>query len=292
MLGHKLFQLLRERFAEVMCTIRGERASSPFAVLPLFAGDDVLWGVDAYDWPALERLLRTRRPTVVINALGIVKQRELANDEGPTMQLNARLPHQLAATLLDWGGRLIHFSTDCVFSGRRGGYRESDVSDVTDIYGKSKYLGEVAESPNTVTLRTSMIGRELSHHQSLLDWFLAQNHGEVRGYSRAIYSGLTTVEMAAVITLLLRAHPGLHGLYQVVSAPISKHELLRLLARAFDLDVRIHPVDEPAIDLSLNGERFAAATGYVAPDWPQLVRELAADPTPYPRWLALLAGKS
>lgn len=286
MLGHKLFQLLRDRFEGVVCTLRGDRASTPLSAIPLLAGTDVLWGVDASDWPALEHLLRARRPEVVINALGIIKQRALASAVGPSIQINALLPHQLAATLEEWDGRLIHFGTDCVFSGRQGGYRETDVSDAADVYGKTKYLGEVAAATNALTIRSSIIGRELTHHHSLLDWFLAHNHGTVQGYQRAIYSGLTTNEMAEVVTLVLRKHRALHGLYHVASEPTSKHDLLTLLKDAYRLDVTIRPVTEPVIDLSLNGDRFAAATGYVAPEWRRLVTNLAADPTPYADWLA------
>lgn len=287
MLGHKLFQVLDARFDQVGCTIRAPRQSR-LARLPLFAGRDVTWGMDARDWPALSALLRARRPAVVVNALGIIKQRAAARDPLPSIQINALLPHQLAALVNEWGGRLIHISSDCVFSGHGSFYRETDLTDAVDLYGRSKALGEVTDDPWAVTLRTSMIGRELLNHQSLLDWFLAQHHGEVTGYLRVIYAGSTTNELARVIADLITTHPGLHGLYHVASPAIAKHDLLRLIADAYGLDVRITPAAEPVSDRSLNGDAFTAATGYVSPTWPVLVADLAADPTPYTEWLRLL----
>jgi len=287
MLGHKVFQLLHGRFDRVSCTIRAPRESR-LARLPLFAGRDVSWGVDARDWPALAALLRARRPDVVVNALGVIKQRAAGKDPITSIQVNALLPHQLAALVHEWGGRLIHISSDCVFSGNGSYYRETDPADADDLYGRSKKLGEVTEHPWAVSLRTSMIGRELTTHQSLLDWFLAQNHGEVTGYQRVIYAGSTTVELAGVIANLIATHPGLHGLYHVASPAISKHDLLHLIAAAYRMDVRIRPSADPVSDRSLNGDAFRAATGYVSPAWPRLVADLAADPTPYAEWLRLL----
>lgn len=287
MLGHKLLQGLRSEFGDVACTVRAPR-SSRLSRLPLFAGEHVAWGVEATDWRSVEAVIRSRRPDVVINALGVIKQRETAKDAVPSIQVNALLPHQVAALVAEWGGRLIHFSTDCVFSGQRGRYREEDVPDATDIYGRSKLLGEVTGAGNAITIRTSMIGRELSHHHSLLDWFLAQDGKTVNGYRRVIYSGLTTLELTRITAMLITRFPDLHGLYQVTAPAISKHDLLSLVADAFTVRVDMTPADEPFCDRSLIGERFAAATGYVSPPWPRLIADLAADPTPYPQWLELL----
>lgn len=287
MLGHKLFQLLASRFDQVACTVRAPRESR-LARLPLFADRDVTWGVDARDWDTLAALLRARRPDVIVNALGIIKQRAESRNAIPSIQINALLPHQLAALVPEWGGRLIHVSSDCVFSGNGTCYRETDPADADDLYGRSKRLGEVTDSRSALTLRTSMIGRELTTHHSLLDWFLAQNHGTVTGYERVIYGGSTTNELARVIGDVIADHPALHGLYHVASPPIAKHDLLHLIASAYSMDVRITPAAEPVSDRSLDGRAFQAATGYVSPAWPQLVAGLAADPTPYPEWLRTL----
>lgn len=292
MLGHKLLQGLRSAGHDVSCTVREDRPSSPLARLPLFAGPEVFWGIDVIDWPSLRALLRAHQPDVVINAVGIIKQRQLATSAIPSIQINALLPHQLAETLAAWNGRLIHFSSDCVFSGDRGHYTEADNCDAGDLYGRSKCLGEVTTASNAVTLRSSMIGRELHHHQSLLDWFLSMNHREVKGFTRVIYSGLTTTEFITVVNRIITRHPALSGLYQVASEPLSKHDLLRLVAEAFRLDVRIIPTADPFSDRSFSGEKFTAATGYVAPPWPVLVAALASDDTPYGDWLNLIRGKT
>ena len=281
MLGHKVVQHARGRFPETWCTLRGTRREPSLAPVERdLAAVRVVEGLDAMDWTAVEAVLHDLRPAVVVNCVGIVKQREEARAAVPSITINALLPHRLAAALQAWGGRLIHISTDCVFSGRRGQYTEADQSDAEDLYGRSKFLGEVVE-PNAVTLRTSMIGRELREHRSLLDWLLQQNGGTVRGYRRALYSGLTTIELAAVILCVIEQHPRLSGLYQVTSNTISKYDLLRLIVATLGLDIRVEPDDAFFCDRSLVGEKFRAATGYRCPSWPALVEALKADPTPY-----------
>lgn len=283
MLGHKLFQILRQRFPETMATTRGDVRQAPFDRIELLQGPDVVTGVNVMDTVALRQLLQDRRPDWVINAVGIIKQRSDASAAIPSIAINALLPHQLAAWVAPWGGRVIHFSTDCVFDGKQGRYRETDPSTAEDLYGKSKFLGEVV-GDNAVTLRTSIIGRELTEHRSLLDWFLAQNHKTVRGFRNVIYSGVTTNQMAEVVTLLVNQFPTLSGLHQVVTQPISKYDLLVLLRDAYHLDIDIVPDDREISDRSMLGDNMQHATGYVSPDWPTLVRALASDPTPYARW--------
>jgi dTDP-4-dehydrorhamnose reductase len=285
MLGHKMFQTLGRRFPGTHCTLRSCRTDARLARIPLFQADGVIDGLDVTDEDACRRMLEARRPDVVINCVGVIKQRDAAQDPIPSLTINALLPHKLAAWLRPANARLIHFSTDCVFSGDRGGYGDDDPPDAQDLYGRSKSLGEVRGAPHALTLRTSIIGRELFHHQSLLDWFLAQRGRTVRGFSRVIYSGVTTNHLATLVGDIIERHRDLSGLYQVASAPISKHDLLQLLKQAYDLDVEILADPTVVSDRSLNGERFAAATGYRCPPWPRLVAELAADPTPYADWV-------
>ena len=165
-----------------------------------------------------------------------------------------------------------------------GAIREEDLSDAEDLYGKTKFLGEVAAA-NALTLRTSIIGRELTEHRSLLDWFLAQNHKTVRGYRRVIYSGVTTNYLAELVASIIEEHPGLNGLYQVASEPISKYDLLCLLRDAYRLDVRIEPDDLEVSDRSMKCDRLREAIAYKCPPWPVLAHQLAEDNTPYEKWL-------
>jgi dTDP-4-dehydrorhamnose reductase len=283
MLGHKMFQALRERFAGTFCTVRNDVRKPPFDRIELLQEDEVVPGVDVTDFPALEAILSAFRPEYVVNCVGLIKQRAEAGSLIPIITINSLLPHKLAQMAARWGGRIIHFSTDCVFNGKRGGYVEGDFSDAEDLYGKTKFLGEVAVA-NALTLRTSIIGRELTEHRSLLDWFLAQDHKTVRGYRRVIYSGVTTNHLAELAASIIREHPGLNGLYQVASEPISKYDLLCLLREAYQLDVRIEPDDLEVSDRSIMCDRLREAIAYKCPPWPVLARQLAEDNTPYEKW--------
>ena len=232
-------------------------------------------GVDASDWAHLSEVIERSAPEVLINCIGIVKQRKDAKSPIPSLEINSLLPHRLHALCGRIGARFLHFSTDCVFSGRKGGYVEADEPDPVDLYGRTKLLGEVDEPPG-LTLRTSIIGlEERAHTTGLIEWFLAQR-GTIRGFRRAIYTGLTTAAMARLVARLLEQHADLQGLWHVASAPITKYDLLVHLAKALGrTDVEIMPDDEFACDRSLQAERFFRATGYRAPSWDDMLAELA-----------------
>jgi dTDP-4-dehydrorhamnose reductase len=278
-----VFQRLRGGMHGTIGLARGDRATDPLASIPLLAGDDVVWGVDVRDFGALGALLEARRPAVLVNCVGIVKQRSQAKAAVPSITVNALLPHWLAERLEQWAGRLIHFSTDCVFSGRKGMYTEEDATDAVDLYGKTKALGEVA-TPNALTLRTSIIGRELRGRRALIEWFLAQRGGRIRGFRRVIYSGLTTNQMAGLVERLMLEHPGLVGLHHVAADPISKYDLLRLANEAFGAGVEIEADEELVLDRSMCADRFRELTAWAPPSWGEMIAELASDPTPYVDW--------
>jgi dTDP-4-dehydrorhamnose reductase len=270
MLGHAMFRVLAaDRNLDVHGTARAA-ASAGYFHPPL--AERLLTGVDVENADTLTRVFGDLRPCAVVNCVGLVKQ--LAGVEDPLLAvpLNTLLPHRLAALCRVAGARLIHISTDCVFSGKKGSYVEADVPDASDVYGLSKLLGEFHHPP-VVTLRTSIIGHELAGCRGLVDWFLAQQ-GSVRGFSRAIFSGVPTVELAAIVRDRVLGNLDLCGLYHVAAAPISKYELLRLIAQAYGKRIDIISSDEPTIDRSLNGDRFSSATGYIAPLWPELVRRM------------------
>jgi dTDP-4-dehydrorhamnose reductase len=283
MLGHKMFQYLRRQVPDTWCTVRCAENDPWLRHMDLFTEGNVLGNVNVADFIRLEDLLMRHQPEVVINCVGVVKQRSDAKAAIPSITINALLPHKLAELMQRWGGRLIHFSTDCVFSGRKGDYSETDPSDAEDLYGKTKYLGEVATA-NALTLRTSIIGREITHFKSLVEWFLAQKHQKIMGYTRAFYSGVTTNYMAALVGRIIREQPGLNGLHHVTSSTINKYELLLLLREAFSVDVEISPDDSFFCNRSMCGHRFVSATGFQTPPWSELVAHLRADPTPYENW--------
>jgi dTDP-4-dehydrorhamnose reductase len=277
MLGHKLWQTLAPRF-DAYVTFR--RAPEAYGRLGIFDPARALGGVCAEDFDSVTRAFDAIRPDVVVNAVGIVKQDATAKDPVASITVNALFPHLLARRCRAAGARLIHLSTDCVFSGRRGAYRESDAPDAEDLYGRSKLLGEV-EDGDCLTIRTSMIGRELEGAQGLLEWFLGQDGGRVRGFRRAVFSGFTTAALAVMMSDLIASHPDLRGLYHVAAAPITKFDLLSLVKEELGLHVVIEPDETFVCDRSLDGTRFREATGFTPPSWPEMIAALRRDPTPY-----------
>lgn len=267
MLGNAMLRKLSEG-VEINVFGTSRSASVKRFFVPRLA-DRIISGVDVENQDSLARVFADVKPQVVVNCIGLIKQLADANDPLQALPINAMLPHRLARLCEMSGARLIHISTDCVFAGTKGDYRESDSADATDLYGRSKNLGEVTY-PHTVTLRTSIIGHELSSGHALLGWFLKQE-GQINGYTRAVFSGLPTVELARVVREVLLPMPELTGLYHVASAPIAKYDLLELIADVYGKKIEIIPDSSLVIDRSLNAECFRNATGYVAPPWPELV---------------------
>lgn len=252
---------------EVFGSIRSECGRQFFS--PAIARR-LLINAELSDHKTLQTIFDRVSPDVVVNCAGLTKHVAAGNSPITAIALNSLLPHQLANFCAEANARLIHISTDCVFSGKRGNYTEKDQPDSDDIYGRSKALGEV-HYPHTITLRTSTIGHELQTSQGLLDWFLSQQ-GSCKGYTRAIFSGLPTVVFARVIRDIVIPRPELSGLYHVAGKPIAKYELLRLIAEVYEKSIEIIPDDSLVIDRSLIASRILAATGYQAPDWPELIR--------------------
>lgn len=269
MLGHHLFTFLQERH-EVRCTLRQDLAV--YEQLMLFSVETAYAGIDARSFDRLVEVLADFQPAIVINCIGIVKQRPTAKESIPILEINALLPHRLAVLCKGIGARLLHFSTDCVFNGRKGNYLETDPSDAEDLYGKTKFLGEVHDE-NCLTLRTSIIGRELSRHKSLLDWFLSQE-GFVKGFKNAIFNGFTTIEMGRIIEKVLIEYPNAHGVYHVSSEPINKYDLLLLFREKLGHDIEIFPDEKFCCDRSLNSIRFRKEFNYSPPSWSDMVDEL------------------
>jgi dTDP-4-dehydrorhamnose reductase len=278
MLGHKLCQVLSETF-EVWGTVRESNPALDRSVLPVHR---VISGVDAADEDYIEEVFGTVRPEVVINAIGVVKQISAGNDPVSSIIVNSLFPHRVAKACRSAGARLIHISTDCVFSGTRGHYNEGDPPDPGDLYGRTKLLGEVT-GPNVLTVRTSIVGRELRTSHGLVEWFLSSRGKSVKGYSRAVFSGLPTLELARALRYVIDEHPALAGLYHIAASPIDKYRLLLLLRDAYGIEITIEPYEGYVLDRSLDGSRFREVTGFVAEPWGVLVRRMASDPTPYDR---------
>lgn len=268
MLGSAVLRLFAE--SDGYTAFGTVRSSAVVRLLPSSLRHCVFTGVDVENNDSLIRLFAELHPDIVINCVGLVKQLAAGDDPLAAIAINALLPHRLARMCEMSGARLVQMGTDCVFSGVKGYYTEADVSDAIDLYGRTKYLGEV-DYPHTITLRTSIIGHELDGAHSLIGWFMAQT-GSIKGFRKAIFSGLPTVEIARVIRDYVFPCPELHGVYHVSAAPINKFDLLTLVAQIYSKTIDICADDQLVIDRSLDASRFHMATGYVAPEWPELIR--------------------
>lgn len=273
MLGHRLLRHFSPKH-ETRVTLH--RRIMDYSRSGLFDKRNAYDRTDVRDFGRVAAVISDFRPEAVINAAGVVKQRPEAHEADISNEVNAAFPQRLAALCRAGAALLVHISTDCVFSGQKGNYKESDRPDPVDLYGETKLRGEV-DAPGTITLRTSMIGRELARKSGLVEWFLAQKGKTIKGYRKAIFSGFTTAELARIIEMLVTRHPGAHGLYHASSAPISKFDLLSGLNRRLKLVINIVPDDAVVCDRSLDSTRFRKAFGYSPPSWDFMLDELAAD---------------
>ena len=271
MLGNAIFKVLSMHSNhEVWATLRNQKW---FAYFDNRKQDRLISDVDVLDFVRLKKVLKQIQPDVVINCVGLTKHLDTANDPLSALPLNALFPHHLASLSLEIGARLIHISTDCVFNGRKGNYKEEDLSDAEDLYGRSKYIGELHEMPNAITLRTSSIGHELNSSYQLIDWFISQRT-RVYGYKKAIFSGLPSVELGNVIKDFVITKPNLQGLFHLSSEPIDKYSLLNLVADRYNKNIKIIADDTLQINRSLNSDKFRSATGYQSQSWPVLIEKM------------------
>ena len=273
MTGNALFrELSKDRNRDVIGTVR-----SP-SYLQFFTekqAKNLITNIDLARLENIHDIYSQLRPDVVINCIGIIKQIIPFVDTEQLFSINSLLPRQLCALAHDYKSRLIHVSTDCIFNGKKGNYSETDICDADDAYGKSKYLGELDQS-HCVTLRTSIIGHELNSRNGLLEWFLSQ-HESCNAYRNAVFSGLPVVVFANVIADIIIPTVSLTGIYNIAANPISKFDLLSTIADIYNKDIKIIPVEEPVIDRSLNPDKFKQATGYVAPEWPDMIEAMHND---------------
>lgn len=266
MLGHAVYRVLvSQKGLHVVGTVRDSASTD---ALPRGHLADLQACVLEEDTGPLRVLIRRCQPDAIINCIGVDGYAGAAQ----AVWVNAYFPHRLAELAGETGARLIHIGTDGVFSGRKGGYSEADTPDPEDFYGRSKLLGEVSQA-NCLTLRTSIIGPELGRGRRLLNWLLSQN-GEVKGFRRAVFSGLTTAELASVIARHVLPRPDLHGILHVSADAISKYDLLSLIVAHYGMDISVVPDDTLVIDRSLDSSRFRNLTDYRPPQWPDMIARM------------------
>jgi dTDP-4-dehydrorhamnose reductase len=270
LLGNVIFRLFKQ---ESDClTFGSARSSAVLDYVDKKFHSEIITAVEVENYDSLVQLFATVKPDVVINCIGIVKQLSSASDALVSIPINSLLPHRLANLCLISNARFVHISTDCVFSGSRGNYLESDLPDAEDMYGRSKLMGEV-DYPNAITLRTSIIGHEITGTRSLISWFLAQQ-GNIKGYKKAIFSGLPTVEIARIIRDFILPNPSIHGVYHLSADPISKYDLLCLVAETYEKSIDIVPDSNYTIDRSLNSKRFRSTTGFIPKPWGEMIQAM------------------
>lgn len=275
MLGHKVFEvLLRYGTFDVYGTVTS--LSSFDGLLPNCFKTRIIEGVYADKIGTLESVIRERKPDVVINCIGIIKQNKNSKDCVSSLLINALFPHLAADVCEKNNARFITVATDCVFDGSKGDYHDDDLPTCHDIYGMTKFLGEVKDKTNSLTLRTSIIGHELNSNISLLDWFLSQEN-EVKGFTEAIFSGFTTLEFAKLLAEKIIPNDSLSGLYQISVNPISKYDLLKLVADVYSKDIKINTSDELKINRSLNSDALRGKIDYNPPTWEYLIKEMYND---------------
>lgn len=270
MLGHKLWNICRFYY-ETYVTVRG-----PFYCYKhydLFDDKFTVDNINIMQPGIVQEVIEKVNPDVVINCAGIIKQSQTINTPLESIEINALLPHRLAKICNDLNIRLIHISTDCVFSGKKGSYNENDPSDAEDFYGKTKFLGEVAYG-KALTLRTSIIGQELNSQYGLVEWFLAQAGRTVKGYTKAVYSGFTSKVLCGIILNIIERYRDLAGLYHVSSEPIDKFSLLSLIREVYKLDIKIEACSDFVCDRSLNSGRFRAQTNFTPPAWREMITQM------------------
>lgn len=274
MLGYQVFKTCLKRNITVQVVVRNKELLTNHLGLEVSSLINVI--DDIKNTNALEEVIKKFQPDYVINCVGIIKQSHLANNHYESIAINSFLPHQLERLGSNYHFRLIHISTDCVFDGKGSNYQETDPPNAIDLYGRSKSLGEVNYGSG-ITLRTSIIGHEVANKKyGLVDWFLSQSDF-VKGYTKAIFSGLTTTELTKLILDIVIKQGIDSGLYQVASSPISKYDLLNLIATAYNKEIEIIPSEEIVIDRSLDGRRFSDITSYRAPSWPVMLNQMHDD---------------
>ncbi len=277
MMGHKLALKLANKH-QVWATVR--KSVPDFFKQQAVKIPQFIEGVDAFKLETVKSAIDKVKPDYVLNCVGIVKQLAEAKDPVTSITINSLFPNQLEKLTDEKNFRLIHFSTDCVFSGKKGPYKQTDLSDVNDLYGMTKFLGE-AQGPNALTLRSSIVGREFTNPTGLLEWFLSQKGGTVKGFKNALYTGLTTNTMADLIAYIIDKCPTLQGLYHVASPEISKFDLLQIVNDVAGTGTKIEPETAFFCDRRLNGDEFHNETGWKSPSWPEMVKTMFDEDSRY-----------
>ena len=271
MIGHKIFQSLSSRDFRLIITSKKSKNKLPY----IFNNSDFI-PIDILD-NSIEPVLDKFSPNYIINCIGITTRRIKNQKLNDIRYINSKFPHILSNWAEENNSRLIHFSTDCVFSGNKGNYNELSITDADDLYGKSKAKGEILNNTSTLTIRSSMIGREIYNFTELLEWVISNNNSDIHGYTKAIYSGVTTLWMGELINELIQKNYNLSGLYNISSTPISKYDLICKIKDNFNLKIKIQKNSEYYSNKSLISDKFFKKTKIPRPSWDSMLKNLVVN---------------
>lgn len=275
MIGHKMYQTISKIHKDTWVTLR--KSLTSYSYSEIYTPEKVIDNIDLINFQILSNQLNKVNPDIVINACGITIRRGIETLKSNSIILNSALPHFLNEWVTFNNKRLIHFSTDCVFTGAKGDYLDNDNKDAYDLYGSTKSMGEIIGSKYAITLRGSMIGSELENKTELFEWFLKQKNKDIKGFNKVIYSGITTTKMAEIVLKLIDQYPNLSGVYNISSKPISKFELLKLWNNLFDINANIEIDNSYTSNKNLISDNFYKTISMEQPDWVELSSKLNID---------------
>ena len=275
MIGHKMYQTISKIHKDTWVTLR--KSLTSYSYSEIYNPEKVIDNIDLINFQTISNQLNKINPDIVVNACGITIRRGIETLKSNSIILNSALPHFLNEWVTSNNKRLIHFSTDCVFTGAKGDYIDNDNKDAYDLYGSTKSMGEVIDSKYAITLRGSMIGSELENKTELFEWFLKQKNKKIKGFNKVIYSGITTTKMAEIVLKLIDQFPNLSGVYNISSKPISKFELLKLWNNLFDINANIEIDNSYTSNKNLISDNFYRTISMEQPDWVELSSQLNID---------------
>ncbi len=273
MIGHKIAHYLEDHF-DLTGTSRKKLSGLDIGLKKIR-----IINIDLF-YNDYKKLLKENNPDIIINSAGITTRRGIDQRLDEARYINNLLPISLAHWVKKHNKKLIHFSTDCVFSGKKGNYLDEDIPDAEDLYGKLKGMGEVHNS-NTLIIRCSMIGREIFNHTELFEWLNSMKDKQVEGFSNVIFSGVTTSWMGNTLNDILKHNFDLSGIYNISSQPISKYDLITKLSRAFNLNIDIIKNINIKSNKVLNSKKFTEITGINCPSWDTLIDQFVEDNNNY-----------